>query len=288
VNNGTSGEGICGATDVADGAWHHVAVTRRRSDGLMRIFVDGQIDAQADGPEGDLSYRDGRSTGFEDDPYLVIGAEKHDAGSSYPSYSGWIDEVRLSNTIRYTSDFTSPDVLFIPDANTVALYHLDEGPAGPCTGTVPDSSGASGGPSNGFCRYGGAPAGPVYTTDTPFTNTAPTPTPTPDTAPPLISDEEAAPLDIVAWVAWNTNEPATSQVEYGISPTLSLSTTETRDYVTAHKVTLTGLSSGTAYVYRVHSKDGADNATVSAEFGFTTLASQDVRRIYLPLILKSF
>jgi cysteine-rich repeat protein len=97
----------------------------------------------------------------------VIGAEKHDAGSAFPSFSGWVDEVRLSNVVRYTASFTRPGAAFSSDASTVALYHLDEGPAGPCTGTVLDGSGAAGGPSNGTCSFGGtSPAGPVYTTDT--------------------------------------------------------------------------------------------------------------------------
>jgi hypothetical protein len=166
---GNSGEGICGTTNLEDGAWRHVAVQRRRSDGQMSLYVDGQLQAQADGPNGDASYRDGRS-GFANDPFLVIGAEKHDAGSSFPSFSGWIDEVRLSKVLRYTSNFTRPSAPFVTDANTVALYHFDEGPAGACTTgkTIVDSSGASGGPSNGFCRYGGSPnPGPVYSTDTP-------------------------------------------------------------------------------------------------------------------------
>lgn len=172
ANHGDSGETLCGSILVADGDWHHVAVTRRRSDGLMRMFVDGQLDGEVDGPGGDVSYRDGRSTWTEDDPFLVIGAEKHDAGPAYPSYSGWIDEVRLSDVVRYTTGFEPPSAPFTSDGNTVALYHLDEGPASACTGTVLDSSGASGGPSHGTCNYGGAdPAGPVYTTDVAFVNT---------------------------------------------------------------------------------------------------------------------
>ena len=49
--------------------------------------------ARGSGPTGDVSYRDGRSTTSPDDPFLVIGAEKHDAGAAFPSYHGWIDEV---------------------------------------------------------------------------------------------------------------------------------------------------------------------------------------------------
>jgi hypothetical protein len=116
-----------------------------------------------------VSYRDGRS-GQPDDPYLVIGAEKHDAGPQFPSFSGWVDEVRVSNVIRYAANFTRPAGPFTADANTVGLYHFDEGPAAEaCTGTVLDGSGAAGGPSNGVCNHGGAgTAGPVYTSDNPF------------------------------------------------------------------------------------------------------------------------
>jgi hypothetical protein len=177
VHNGTAGDGICGTSNVADGAWHHVAVTRAAS-GEMRIFVDGQLEAQLTaGPAGDVSYADGRTTAYPaSDPFLVIGAEKHDAGAAFPSYDGFLDEVRLSNVVRYAVSFTRPGAPFASDASTVALYHFDEGPLGPCTGTVLDSSGASGGPSDGLCRYGGvAPAGPVYSANTPFA--APTPVP---------------------------------------------------------------------------------------------------------------
>jgi glucose/arabinose dehydrogenase len=165
VSFGGSGNTICGTTDVTDGRWHHVAVTRRYSDGALRIFVDGVLDAA--GPRGsgvgansDVSYRDGRS-GWPNDPFLVIGAEKHDAGSSYPSYRGWIDEVRLSNTLRYVGNFTRPNQPFITDANTVALYHFDEG-SGDAVG---DASGAIGGPSHGIRRFGGAPSRPLWSTD---------------------------------------------------------------------------------------------------------------------------
>ena len=56
------------------------------------------------------------------DPFLVIGAEKYDAGPAYPSYSGWIDEVRISDVLRYSTRFTPWWPL--PDAHTMALYHF--------------------------------------------------------------------------------------------------------------------------------------------------------------------
>jgi concanavalin A-like lectin/glucanase superfamily protein len=157
VDNGTVGVGICGATDLADGVWHHVAITRRLADGLLQIFVDGQLDGGDIGPRGNISYRSGRPTSFPgSEPFLVIGAEKHDAGALFPSFRGWIDEVRLSTTVRYTGNFVRPSQPFTPDPETAALYHFDEGAADQIT----DSSGAAGGPSDGLRRFGGLPGSP--------------------------------------------------------------------------------------------------------------------------------
>jgi hypothetical protein len=170
--NGTGDETICGTTSVLDGQWHHVAVQRRRADGRLWLFVDGAPQAEADGPDGDVSYPDAGVPGSfcggpctNSDPFLVIAAEKHDAGPAYPSYAGWLDEVRLSTVLRYAGPFTRPSQPFASDVATAALYHFDEG-----TGNVVgDASGAAGGPSHGVRRFGGAPAGPEWSTDTPFT-----------------------------------------------------------------------------------------------------------------------
>lgn len=162
---------ICGSTDVLDGQWHHITVQRRRSDGWLWLYVNGNLEAQADGPDGDISYPDDGFPGdfcdgpcTNSDPYLVIGAEKHDAGPQFPSYSGWIDEVRLSNTLRCPDTFMPPTQPFTADAETVALYHFDEGGGD----IVLDTSGALGGPSHGIRKYGGSPLGPEWSTDTPF------------------------------------------------------------------------------------------------------------------------
>ena len=107
---GVSGDGtgdltICGARGVLDDRWHHVAVERRRADGWMWLFVDGVLEAQADGPDGDVSYPDDATAADPNDPFLVLGAEKYDAGAAY---DGFLEEVRISSALRYTSVFTRP------------------------------------------------------------------------------------------------------------------------------------------------------------------------------------
>lgn len=155
---------ICGATSIADGAWHHVAVSRRAGDGMLSIYVDGVLDAQGAGPLGNLSYRDGRPAQWPNEPYLVIGAEKHDYDrNAYPSFNGWIDEVRISNIERYTGAFARPTQPFAPDPFTVGLYHFDEGSGV----AVADSSGAAGGPSHGMLFIDTVTGGPAWSTDIP-------------------------------------------------------------------------------------------------------------------------
>lgn len=163
VNNGSSGSTLCGATNVANNQWRHIAVVRVRDTGLMQIYVDGALDGSVTGPTGDVSYRNGRPTNRPNDPYIVIGAEKHDYGAAYPSFSGWVDELRLSTVRRYNGSFTPATSPFTPDSDTAALYHFDEG-----SGSVVNDS--SGGGSHGTRNFGGSPAGPVWSAETPFAN----------------------------------------------------------------------------------------------------------------------
>jgi len=175
LGDGTGALTICGTTNVLDNQWHHVAVQRRRADGWLWLYVDGRLEAQGDGPDGDVSYPDDGVPGnfcgglpcTNSDPYLVLGAEKHDAGAQFPSFAGWLDEFRLSNVLRYATSFTRPTAPFLPDANTVALYHFDEGSGD----VIIDTPGVSGGPSHGVRRFGGSPAGPEWViSDAPLTS----------------------------------------------------------------------------------------------------------------------
>jgi hypothetical protein len=132
----------------------------------MRIYVDGTESAQGNGPAGDVSYRDGRPTGSSQDPFLVIGAAKQGVGLDTLAFSGWIDEFRISSRIRYTVPFDRPVAAFTADADTVLLFHFDDGQEGPCSTSVLDTSGRG---THGQCRFGGDNTpGPAYSTEVPF------------------------------------------------------------------------------------------------------------------------
>jgi hypothetical protein len=224
VGRGAEAQTLCGATDLQDGAWHHVAVTRSTS-GEMRIYVDGRLDGSMNGPAGDLRYRDGRPTSYPNDPYLVIGAEKNDLDSSlYPSFSGWLDEIRLSTTLRYLADFSPPESSFTTDPGTAALYHFDEG----FGNVIGDSSGAPGGPSHGLRKYGGVINGPEWTLDTVWFVPPPTPTPT-ATPTPTVTSTASPTLTSTPGpspTATPTSSPTLTATP-GLSPTGSVSPTAT-------------------------------------------------------------
>ncbi len=97
-----------------------------------------------------------------------------------------------------------------------------------------------------------------------------------DTTAPTISGVQASGVSqTTATMSWATNEPGTSQVEYGttISYGLSAPATPSGALVTSHSQPLTGLAPGTLYHFRVRSVDAASNIAVSSDFTFVT-ASQ--------------
>jgi Concanavalin A-like lectin/glucanases superfamily len=210
VDTMSGGATICGGTNLDDGLWHHVALTRSANPATqaserLQIFVDGVRVAAGNGPLGDISYRDGRPTSWPNsDPFLVLGAEKHDAGPEYPSFRGWIDDLRISNVVRYTaSGYTRPTAPIARDAQTVALYRFNEG-AGT---TITDD----GGLANGLLKAGVAPAGPFWSTDIPFSVVTP-PTTTPDapTATAIPPTATAIPSTATAIPSTATAIPSTA------------------------------------------------------------------------------
>jgi lysophospholipase L1-like esterase len=97
--------------------------------------------------------------------------------------------------------------------------------------------------------------------------------PPPDTTRPVISAVQAGSVGSSgATITWTTDEPSTTQVEYGTTlggPYGTLTPTDDR-LVTSHSRSLTGLSADRTYYYRVRSKDAANNEAVSGEFSFRT------------------
>ena len=94
---------------LTNNTWHHIAIVRTGSTG--NIYVDGNLQIT-------------RSIGTDDysSHTLLLG---NNVFNSSGYLSGYIDELRNSNIVRYSSNFTPPSSAFTPDANTIDLLHFD-------------------------------------------------------------------------------------------------------------------------------------------------------------------
>jgi hypothetical protein len=119
--------------------WYHLAGVYDGS--RLRLFVDGQLVAETP------------ATGLVDptgNPFGIGSAEEH---QDY--FGGVIDEVRVSRVARYSASFARPTAPFVADAETVGLWHLDEG------------QGLQAQDSSGNARHGALINGPAWSQNVP-------------------------------------------------------------------------------------------------------------------------
>ncbi|MBX9602025.1 MAG: fibronectin type III domain-containing protein, partial [Bryobacteraceae bacterium] len=76
-----------------------------------------------------------------------------------------------------------------------------------------------------------------------------------------------------ATITWTTSAPADSQVQYGTTTSYGSATPVSATRQTSHSVTLSGLTGGTTYQYRVRSADAAGTVALSGNFSFATQAA---------------
>jgi hypothetical protein len=93
---------------------------------------------------------------------------------------------------------------------------------------------------------------------------------------PIITNMAAGNItETEATITWDTDKPATSQAEYGLTANYGSSTSEDSNLVTSHSVNLTGLTLGTEYHYKVICKDSEDKESMSIDYRFTTLGVEE-------------
>ena len=89
--------------------------------------------------------------------------------------------------------------------------------------------------------------------------------------PAFINDVSANPDDTAATITWTTIDPATSQVQYGLTTDLGSSTLLQSSLVTNHAALLSGLTPGTGYYFKILSAVGSTQFA-SSNFLFVTTA----------------
>lgn len=110
--------------------WHHVAITYDYALDEFNFYFDGT--GSWAGTQENFSYIP--------DPLLTVGFCTFETWN-YEYFNGYIDEMRISDVIRYYGPFTPPSTEFTNDPNTICLWHFNDN--NPIT-SVLDASG------NGF------------------------------------------------------------------------------------------------------------------------------------------
>jgi hypothetical protein len=126
-----------------------------------------------------------------------------------------------------------------------------------------DLSGLTPGTTYYFRAKADGDGGPVYGAEKSFTTIDPT-------APVISVVTSSGITKAAATITWDTNEAASSQVEYGPTEEYGSTTTLDETKLTSHSVDLSELKAGKTYHYRVLSKDAADNQAASGDETFTT------------------
>lgn len=119
TDSGGCGNSAWSGTTLSANTWYHVALVKK--DTTISLYLDGVKQNDGAGRTGTIKNSDSSLNLM----YTI-----------QPSYtSGQIDEVRLSNVARYTSNFTPTTVPFIRDEHTNLLLHFDENGSQPTFGS---------------------------------------------------------------------------------------------------------------------------------------------------------
>lgn len=100
---------IAPASGVAVNTWMHIALVRQGT--TWTLYQNGIS----------LGSSSASATFGNNTLPFIVG----NYGALSAPWQGYIDEFRISNVARYTGNFTPPSAAFTPDANTVALWHMD-------------------------------------------------------------------------------------------------------------------------------------------------------------------
>jgi len=106
-------------TTLTTDTWYHLAVVM--GIGGLKIFLDGTL-------VGSNSTTIGLNGNYE---LITVGASNENSDKDYFKaqdyfFDGRIDELRISNSRRYETNFTTPSAEFTNDVNTIGLWHFNE------------------------------------------------------------------------------------------------------------------------------------------------------------------
>ena len=111
---------ITSSVTLSTAVWYHIALVRYNTEWFL--YIDGTQRGS-----NTSSTAKGITANWNANNISQIGRYSFDNGTNPAStyFDGYIDELRVSNSARYTANFTAPTAPFSNDANTVLLLHMD-------------------------------------------------------------------------------------------------------------------------------------------------------------------
>jgi len=103
-----------GLNQLVTNQWYHIAGVFDETNDQLNLYVNGI-------PQ---TMQTDTSTIYAGIADLRIGARQYSGHECY--FNGLIDEVRISNTVRYSGGFSPQTLPFTTDLNTIGLWHFDE------------------------------------------------------------------------------------------------------------------------------------------------------------------
>ncbi len=94
-----------------------------------------------------------------------------------------------------------------------------------------------------------------------------------DQSAPVVSNINVSTTETSATVSWDTDEPSTGLVEYGLTASYELGSVASTTLATSHSVDILGLTAGTTYHYRITAEDEFSNSASTTDATFTTSTS---------------
>ena len=228
------GNGLVGTTPLNDGRWHHVAMVLDATAKNMKLYVDGQVEANVNSPL--------LSSNIDNSARLFIGTER----TAIAFFKGRIDEIRLYNTALTQANIQADMTSIAPSepASLTSYFDFDEGSAGGSNSaitTLIDSKSFYHGNLKNF-TLSGANSNWVesYALIVPTTAAATNITPTGFTA---------------NWSAPAIGSLVDYRLDVSTSPTFATLVSGYNGLtVSGLSQTVTGLTAGTTYYYRVRAE----------------------------------
>ncbi|MCF8428206.1 MAG: T9SS type A sorting domain-containing protein [Bacteroidia bacterium] len=113
---------IQSVSTVNTGKWHHVAISRDRSSGLMRLYINGVLEATGTGGTGSISASS----------FIRLGANNLHQNDQNYSMAGALDELRIWNVVRTPAEIFDNfrDTVDRNSTGLVNYYNFDQGIGG--------------------------------------------------------------------------------------------------------------------------------------------------------------